>query len=1798
MRFLQQTFFYLFLLVAVLACNRKAVVLEYTNAEKEVQPLQNLIFRFNQAIMADSLLNQWDSTEYVQFEPAIPGKFRWEQPNLLVFSPANPLSPATSYKARLSSAILKGSPFDKIEKGESIQFATPLLALDQYNITWLLPDGGGTTPVPQLDLYFNYRLDPAQLKQQLTILNGANKMPFTILTVGKDSKVSIRLEGIKAEDKDLTLSVQLAKGLLPDGGKQGLSENLTQTILLPSPFVLTVNSVSAEHDGTTGRVLVRTSQKLTEAGLKNFISIDPSVNFQTQLTEDGCLILSDGFNAEKSYKITLKKGLKGVLGGQLKEENSESVAFGQLEPSVRFVNGKASYLSSEGARNIEIKIVNVQRVKLVVSKIYESNLMAANRYGYYPKESGGLSDYDDYYYNGEGDFTFGDVIYEKEIDTRSLPKHGSSQLLEFNLEDRIPELKGAYHIKVRSMDDYWVNDNRMVSLSDIGLIVKEGSQKLMVFANSIKTANALNGVNVVAYGANNQVLGMGSTNAEGVAEIEYVRKEAAGFKPAMVIAKTAGDFNYLLFGNTRVNTSRFDVGGKRLNATGLDAFVYTERGIYRPGEQVNFAAIVRDYNWKAVSDLPVKWKVLFPTGKEMKNFRKTLNQQGSTDGSFELSASALTGTYVLEMYSGNDVLMTSLPIQVEEFVPDRIKVQTTLSAKELTPGETVKLDLSAQNFFGPPAADRNYETEIQVRQLTFSPKKYRSYQFSLTNQQSFFDKKLVEGKTNEAGNASVEYTVPALYKMIGLLQARFFTTVFDETGRPVSRSSQAEISTQPAFLGIGYNGYDYFPLNQVVKFPLIALSRAEQVLNNQTAKIEIIKTEYRTVLSKSGSYFRYESQREEKIIASTTTAISGENSSYSFVPRTPGNYEIRLSLPGSTTYVSRSFYSYGYWGGDYSSFEVDTDGNIEIETDKSVYNPGDQVKLLFKTPFSGRLLVTMEQDKVLSYQYLTVDKRTATVSLPITEAHLPNVYVTATLIKPHEQTDIPLTVAHGFAGITVEDKRRSIPVEILAEASTRSRKTQQVKVKAVPGSMVTLAAVDNGVLQVTDFKTPDPYKYFYAGRALTVNAFDLYPLLFPELKATRSSTGGDGDLRMDQRVNPMPNKRVKILSYWSGLVTANSSGEASFNVEIPAFSGEVRLMAVAHKDNRFGSAEKNMKVADPVVLSTALPRFMSPGDSVDIPVTLSNTTAQAISGKASMKLKGPVQAIDATEQSVNLAANAEQRIVFRAAAQPAIGAAEVKIEVNAGGSTYSEEIDITVRPASTLQKRTGSGIVAANGSNNLVVGDPDFMPASVRRKLVVSRSPVLELGDVLEKLVNYPYGCTEQSISAAFPQLYFGDFSELLQKGDGAKKAAAANVLEAIRKIKMRQLYTGAVTLWDNDKTEHWWTTIYAAHFLLEARKAGFEVDRSLLETMLNYINHRLGVRTTVNYSFNVNQQKKIAPKEMAYSLYVLALAGKANISTMNYYKAKPELLSLDSKYLLAAAYALAGDKNRFAELLPGSFSGEEAVAATGGSFYSVLRDEAIALNVLLEVNPQHPQVPTMAKNLVQRFKQRRWYSTQEAAFGFLALGKIAASQATATATATITSNGAVVGKMEGKTISLDHAKLGAGSLQIKSSGGPVYYWWEAEGISTTGSYKEEDQYLKIRRAFFDRNGRPINGRTFRQNDLIVIQLSLEKAYSGEIENIVITDLLPAGFEIENPRTKEIPGMDWIKDAANPTALDVRDDRIHLFVDAYRTKQVYYYAVRAVSPGVYQQGPASADAMYNSDYHSYHGAGKITITNR
>jgi uncharacterized protein YfaS (alpha-2-macroglobulin family) len=536
--------------------------------------------------------------------------------------------------------------------------------------------------------------------------------------------------------------------------------------------------------------------------------------------------------------------------------------------------------------------------------------------------------------------------------------------------------------------------------------------------------------------------------------------------------------------------------------------------------------------------------------------------------------------------------------------------------------------------------------------------------------------------------------------------------------------------------------------------------------------------------------------------------------------------------------------------------------------------------------------------------------------------------------------------------------------------------------------------------------------------------------------------------------------------------------------------------------------------------------------------------------------------------------------------------------VQALGESFRNSTDITVRPTASLAKITGSGSLK-DGATADIKPTHDFLPASVASRLVISKSPLAQFTDDITYLLQYPHGCLEQTISTAFPLLYYADLARALNQ-DRRARTFNPNYLvqEAITKIEAMQQYDGGFTYWPGQPDTHWWTSIYATHFLLEARKAGYPVNTTVLNKVLTYLQRKVKGRALEKYTFydakRQLQNKFIAAHEITYTLYVLSIAGKTDWATMNYYKSKPDLLALDEKYLLASTFALSGRRESFNQLLPPAFTGQTAVRALDGSFYSALRDMALSLNGLLEADPDNPQVGILARHLSQELRSNRWFNTQERSFALLALGKLSRGSQ-GNVTAKIYQNGKEVGSFTGKDITLRN-KLNGGNLSIRTSGqGTLYYFWDVEGISQSGGSKEEDSFLQVRKTFFDRNGNKITSNTFHQNDLVVVRIALQTLDGRRIPNIAITDLLPAGFEIENPRLSSERELTWAKDLSVPDHTDIRDDRINIYATATAKPQYFYYQVRAVSPGIFQMGPVGADAMYNAEYHSYSGGGVVRV---
>ncbi len=1785
-------------LIMVASCaGSKRVKVVDTNFDEEISTAGNISFTFNKNLVPDSLVNLWLENEFIKIKPETEGRCMWTTNSKLVFTPKDGFQPSTDYTCSLTKKILKYKDGFKLKGDVDYEFHTPYLQISNVQAYWTVPESLGGKATVRFDIDFNQVVGMKAVAEQLNIEIEKETRDFRLISDEAGQTVSVMVTGLKPEDKNYPAKITIEKGLKSHRGNVKTTDPFIETFNIPSPFKLNIMDIQANHDGFEGTITVSTSQPVNERDIKQYISIDPFVKYSVEIKPSYFLIKSEEFDADKKYDLTLRKGLSGKIGGELKHDQSQPLSFGQMKPSIQFVNGKEFYVSGKGSRNIEVAIVNVSKINIKIYKIYENNLNNMVRHYNFNSRNSYYSYY--YYYGSVNPSQIGDVVYEKEMETSALPRNGNHRVLNLDFEDKIAQYKGVYYIEISSPEKYYLRAKKMVSVSDIGLIVKQGTRHITVFANSIKNTEPLANVELKFIGKNNQVTHTAKTNADGVAVYEYDQLPAPGFETKIVTAKLGSDYNFIPLDKTQVSTSRFDVGGKYENPAGMEAFIYGDRDIYRPGETVNVSAIIRTDKWETPERLPMIMKFITPGGKTLKTARKLLNGHGSFEMQIELLPSAMTGSYTVEVYTSNNMMLGSKRISVEEFVPDRIKVDVSLDKENYMPDETINMDIQADNFFGPPAANRNYEVEWSIKRKYFSPKEYKDYDFSIEKINTYFRTVVREGKTNQQGAANELYAIPSDYKNMGVLQSDLFVTVFDETGRPVNRKKSATIYTQDVYLGIKRSFSHYTKTGQPVRFDLIAVDKDGKALSGIDARVKLIKHEYKTVLSKSGSYFRYRSEKVERIIEVKSIEINKKSTSYTFIPDLSGHYEVRISVPGAYTYVNRFVYAYGWGSTSYSSFQVDNEGQIDIQLDKEKYEVGDKAKVILKAPFSGKILVTVENNKVLRHFYVETDKRAASFELDLSGKYVPNVYVTATLFRPHRKSDIPLMVAHGFAPVLVENPDNNIEIDIEAAEKSRSNTSQIIKVNARPNSAITIAVVDEGILQVTGFDTPDPYGFFYRKRALQVNTSDVYPYLFPEIGMIRSHTGGGGPA-MQKRINPLTNKRVKLVAFWSGILETNARGNAEFEIDIPQFSGDLRIMAVAHKNHMFGSGHANMKVADPLVISTALPRFMSPGDTVVMPVVMTNTTNKNASCKTKIEVSGPLKIKGAADKSLKIPSNAEGEVVYKIFAESMIGEAAITVKADALGETFINKTDITVRPASPLQKRNGAGVINAGEDKRISMDIGDFIQSSIDKKLVISKNPLAQFTNSLDYLVRYPYGCVEQTVSAAFPQIYFKNLVNNVFAQKRAGKDAIHNVQHAIDRLMLMQLYNGGMAFWAGEGRETWWGSVYAAHFLTEAKKAGYEVDPDMIDKLYKYLRMRLRKRETITYYYNGNQKRVIAPRSVPYSLYVLALAGESQRSTMNYYRAHKDQLSLDGKYMLAAAYALIGDKRRYKEILPKAFRGERANPSFGGSFYSYIRDEAIALNVLLEADPENPQIGLMAKHISEKLMNSRYLNTQERSFGLLALGKIARMAEESDVSATVKSNSKTIGKCNNTTLTLHTDKLPGESFDIEAKGkGKLYYFWEAEGISATGRYKEEDSYLRVRRTFYNRYGQVITNNVFEQNDLVLVELAVQNGTETKVENVAVTDILPAGFEIENPRITQLPpGMVWPHTRSHATHTDYRDDRIHYFIDLYdsRRPQYYYYLVRAVSRGTYNMGPASADAMYNGEYHSYHGGGTIKIT--
>lgn len=1792
------------------SCNWNAIKVSRFEPAGEVRELQSFTIEFDEPVAPAEKLDQWLTEQFLTFEPALDGKYKWTSPSTLVFSPSGALDPAQTYAVRINEPVASFGDKEKDFTGKTFYFHTANFEATGADIFWKPIEKTDYHVTVGVRLHFSYRVSPDDLQRYLEVKrDGKEEKNFTVAQDGTD--ILLNFNDVQQTDADQKFVVTLKKGLLPTFKRNPLSATKTFALKLPPVTRLTITGASGGVDGETAWLEVYSTQALDKDHLAEYLEITPKPEKMEFVVNDNSARIEGSFMPGNDYSIVLKKGAPGLYGGTLERDFAETVTLADLDPSVRFTDRKGMYLLRNGLENIGVFAVNMERVEFHVHEIFRNNIIHffnnnysysrkyIENYSYGDEEDGGEDYYSDYsYYEAEN---YGREIFTEKVGLAQY--ENKRQDVTFNLRKAITtQQKGIFLVQVTSDEDYWMRDAKIVVLTDLGIIAKRTDDELLVFVNSLTTADPVSGVNVKLISTNNQTLLQGTTDGDGIVRFADLRKSTEGFDLRMIVAEYGEDFSFADLKATRVETSRFDVGGKQIAQDGYDGFIYADRNLYRPGETAYLSAIVRDVNIGIVKDVPMNFRVVSPTGRILLAQQQQLNEQGSFEVPVTLPQYAQTGQYTAELYTGNDKFITSYKFSVEDFVPDQLRVSLNADKDDISMGESVNIALHAEYMFGSPCKDNKYETDIRLTHKPFVSKKYPKYDFSnYSTQDTRLENDLMEGKLDEQGNATITYTAPDSIQSGGYLDGGAFTAVFDGTGRTVNRVEKFKVFTKNYFIGTEKSPY-YFGTNKPLTFNMAAVNAKDQPIS-VAAEVELIRYEWHTILQRSSDEGNYRYASEETQITEWKRDVNLNGATpFNLSVSKSGRYEMRIRKKGEEDYIRKTFYAYYYGNSTASSFEIDKEGEVDIILDKDQYKVGETAKALFVAPFTGKMLVTVERDRVLEHHYVEVKNNSAELKIPITADHSPNVYITATLFRPYkERSSIPFMVGHGFANVSVSKPGTELPVKISAPEKVKPRTTQYVTVTTAPERdiFVTLAAVDEGILQIKNYATPDPYNYMYAKRQLMVESFDMYKYMLPEMESS-SMAGGD-EYSSGKRLNPIKSKRFKLVALWSGIKRTDANGTVRIPITLPQFNGEVRLMAVAYSGNRFGSADKPMKVADDVILMPSIPRFLSQRDSLSVPVNVMNTTNKAGEVSVTIKTEGPMKVVSEQTQRVSVPAEGSANVRFALKTWDELGEGKITFTTS-GIAKVSEEIEIGVRPTSPFMVESNSGDLAAGSTFSLALPN-GWLQGTQKATLSVSPFPGLKLGKALRYLLGYPHGCIEQTTSKAFPQLYFADLAavaapEFYQKGN-----AAYFVKEAIRKIEGMQLYDGSFSYWQGGGGGSMWGSVYATHFLLEARKAGFEVNKTTLENAMRFLSQVAADKTTYDYMVFTSQSnretRKIARKESLYSLYVLSLGGQPDFALMNYYRARPQLLSGDSRYLLAGAFALAKRWNVYSDLIPRDYTPEAAPRENDGSFDSDIRANGIMLNVLMDVDPTNKLVPLIAKYLGARTND--YYSTQDNAWAFLALGKVARSAKQSDVTVEVQADGKTLATLPAKGGSVDVSAYTGKNITMKSTGsGSTFFFWNAEGIKKNMPVKQEDRNMKVRRSYYTRTGQAITNNQFKQGDLIVCKISLTGG-NQSVANIAISDLLPSGFEIENPRIGERANLLWVSEAQTKNGLsadylDVRDDRLLLYtnIEANATKD-YYYLIRVVNAGAFSIAPIAAESMYDPNYHSYAGGGWVKV---
>jgi uncharacterized protein YfaS (alpha-2-macroglobulin family) len=1774
-------FLAIFLIMGVSTIFDRGIKLTSMNPSGEIGVKSNLTFAFSADVIDNEDVGTTTGDELIKFTPAVPGRFRWISRRELRFLPEMPFQPSTNYTAEIKPDLVKVKE-KHLAMRQTVNFTTQRFKVDTASVSFIYPGEQQKGLQLQARLHFNYAVAPLELEKALKIrFQGWSKdIKYNITPETNSDTFTVTSEPLYPEDNERKLEMNLPRGFRCIGGNIGLASGYIHTAVLGAKKALNVIEAIPKTDNAKCWISIRCSEPVDAKMVSNFVRLKPEVPFKTEVNGEYIIIRSDRFKSGESVNLRLTKGAPSLNGLPLEREYAVGVVFSDLEPSLKF-NSPGRYLSSKGQLNLGLETVNISRVNVEISQIYANNIVP------YLNAING-----NYYAYGSDIRHVGKVVNSNVIKLNQ----NKNELVTtpINLGRYLENFRGVFQVVAYDDDHYWRRDYKYVIITDLGIIGKMGEDELAVWVNSLESLEPKSKAKVSLISRNNQLLAVEETDSQGIARFKNIKKTAADFESFVILAELGEDFSFVHLRSGRIATTDFDVRGRHHLVEGYEAFLYFDRDIFRPGDKGNLVTIVRGPNASLPPEFPVKVEIRQPDGEIFKELKSSTGNRGACEFGLNIPEYAQTGKYQVRLKVAEETI-GSANFSVEDFMPERIKVTAKLDRQSYSDGETATVKVEGINLFGPPAAGRRVELKVKLEPVSFSPQGYASFTFG-DSERSFSvqEQELGESKLDNDGLATFTYTYPKGLTPPGKLRSIFHATVIEDGGRAVSSYQVADLHCYDRYIGVkSATGDNYCNLNQTYRVKYVVLNPEGQPFEKAELNVEVFRIRWNSIYRRNaeGKYEYVSEQETESVYKGKLNAAKGEQP-FEFTPEEYGRHVIVIKDANSSSQASHSFYASG-WG--YSPWAMENPDKIQLETEHQEYRAGGQAKIQIRAPFSGKALITVEREKIYEYRIINLKENTGVVTIPIKEEYQPNVYVTAHLIRSIKSLEKRAPVrAFGTVPLYVDSSKHRMKIDLTVPSELRPERQVEVGVK-VNGSSdktyLTLAAVDEGICQLTNYETPDPNSFFYGKRSLSMESYDLYGMILPEVESaqTRTTPGGDEDEAIRrQNLNPVAVQRVKPISLWSGLVELDRNGQAKVKLNIPQFNGTLRLMAVAMSGNNFGSAQQKVLVRDPVVLTPTFPRFVAPRDQFTVPVGVFNTTGKAGKFTVSLKADGPVKISGARQQTVNLENQEEKQVFFDLKAENNIGKLTFDLKVSGNNQVCKYKEELSLRPPTPLTHALTSGSVKAGEPLKLELS-ANWLPGTASYQLILAPVPALKFAGSLQFLLGYPHGCAEQTTSKLFPLLYFDSLAEACDSETFKGGNANYFIAQGIEKLEAMQLRDGSFAYWPGGVYSNPWSSIYVAHFLVEARKAGYVVSDRIYNRMIQYLEKASKYAGHSEHSLQIN----------VYALYVLSLAGKSQLSSMAYLKnIYLGNLSGYSQAQLAAAYYYSGDRRTAKELLPEAFTPSGVVRESGRNFNSAVRSDSIILSALADIDPGHPVVYKLIERLSKGTEIGYWGTTQENAFALMALGKVLTQKSEEDYQGEVlVDNTRIAAFSNDKTLTLEDDRLGKGKVTVKIKGkGECYYFMKSSGIQAEADIAEYDNGLAIRRVYRNRHGEPLNASKIRQGDLIIAELTIT-AKQDDLDNIAIVDLLPGGLEIDNPRLANNSNFAWLSErSAKPDYLDIRDDRMVLFF-SFEKAGVYhfYYALRAVTCGEFVLPPIKAECMYQPELSSIASSGQIII---